>query len=53
MKKALMLLTLFGFVATLPAFSCKKKEKTTKVVKAKTDAKETKGYKIARGGKEL
>ena len=51
MKKALMLFALFGLLATQPACSCKKKEKKVKVVKAKADTKETKGYAIARGGK--
>lgn len=46
MKKVLMVLGLFGVLAALPAASCRKKDKTVKVVKA--DAKETLAYKHAR-----
>jgi hypothetical protein len=50
MKKLLLLAALFGVAVVAPA--CKKKEKTTKVVKAKkADAAETKQYHVARGDK--
>lgn len=49
MKKALILFALFGVAVTQLACSCKKKEKTTKVVKAKkADAKEVAGYAMAK-----
>ncbi len=49
MRKIVIICALFGVAVTQLACSCKKKEKTAKVVKAKkADAKEVAGYAMAK-----
>ena len=48
MKKAIILLAIFGVAVTQLACACKKKEKTTKVVRAKKESKEVAGYALQR-----